>query len=299
LAEVTDVAPPADAYSDIVSSVYPELAHVSSAYTSIVGGDYNIVHDHTMAGPVLASVLNVAAVNTLHRFVSKAAFTLLSKLQGVYNVALSDSQVAVNRGLPVARRIHSAVDLAAIRWDSPRSEHAVFAGRINPAKGPHLAIHAARQAGLPIRLAGRVAEPSEKEYFDALVRPLLGHDAEYVGELEHHECMEFLGTARVALFPVQWDEPFGLVVAEAAACGTPVVALSRGSIPEIVKDGMSGRVVDTAAEMPSAIASVVDSMTPDMCRKWAVSAFSPERFAAEYANLYRDVISGAVRAAGA
>ena len=115
---------------------------------------------------------------------------------------------------------------------------------MSPDKGAHRAVAIALEAGLPLKIAGKCAEPAEQEYFDALVRPHLGGDREYVGEVSHGEKVELLQHARATLFPISWQEPFGLVMIESMACGTPVIATRWGAVPEVIDHGRTGIIVD-------------------------------------------------------
>jgi glycosyltransferase involved in cell wall biosynthesis len=160
---------------------------------------------------------------------------------------------------------------------------------MSPTKGPETAILAARQAGLPIKLAGKMRTPEERRFFEAVVQPLLGPDAEYLGEVDHDQRVRLLHGARALLFPIAWDEPFGLVMAEALACGVPVIAMRRGSVPEVIDDGVTGAVVDTLAEMAAAVERV-SAIAPGTCRAAAERRFSPARMADDYVRAYRAAV---------
>src|SRR5256714_13508105 len=120
-------------------------------------------------------------------------------------------------------------------------------------KGPHGAIAAGRERGLPLKMAGKKQDPKEVEYFAEYVEPHLVGGIEYLGEVTHGEKVELLQDARVTLFPIEWEEPFGLVMIESMACGTPVIATRWGAVPEVIEDGRSGIVVDSYREMPAAL----------------------------------------------
>lgn len=279
---------PGDPFSEVVGCVYPELEHAVIAYDAIEGSDFDVVHDHTMAGPVIAASRGLTIVHTLHRFMSESAFSLLTRLPLVRNVAMSDSQARLAGTLPIARRIYSAVDLSALSWSADKERFVLFMGRMNEYKGAHRAIDVAREAGYPIKLLGRIAEPAERRYFEQQIEPRLGDDAVYLGEGSAAECNYIARRASAVLFPVSWDEPFGLVMAEAAAAGTPVVALGRGSVPEIVEDGVSGAVVHTEQELPGALHKAIRQIEPATCRAVAEARFSPGRFVSEYLAVYEE-----------
>jgi glycosyltransferase involved in cell wall biosynthesis len=161
-----------------------------------------------------------------------------------------------------------------------------FLGRISPEKRPDLAIEIAHRAGMPLKIAAKV-DPVDRAYFESVVRPLLALPGmEYVGELGEHEKMDFLARARALLFPIDWPEPFGLVMIEAMAAGTPVIAFERGSVPEVIDDGVTGRIVHTTDEAVAALARLEEF---DSRRIFEVfdRRFSALRMASDYVALYR------------
>ena len=137
-----------------------------------------------------------------------------------------------------------------------KGDYFVFLGRLSADKGAHRAIAAAEKAGVTLILAGKVREKAEKEYFEQEVAPHLSDDIRFVGEVPHEEKLRLLAGARATLFPIRWNEPFGLVMIESLACGTPVLAYPEGAAPEVIVDGVTGFMVDGEAEMADAIASV-------------------------------------------
>jgi glycosyltransferase involved in cell wall biosynthesis len=184
--------------------------------------------------------------------------------------------------------VHNAVDVDSFPFRADKDDYVLWVGRFHPEKGPHLAIDAARAAGRRIVLAGKRIEPEEKAFFEAEIAPRLGPDVEYVGEADADLKRELYAGAQSFLFPLQWDEPFGMVMIEAMACGTPVVALRRGSVPEVVAHGVSGLVVDHVADLPAALDAVL-AIDPARCREHVASRFSPPVMAAGYERIYRQV----------
>ena len=144
--------------------------------------------------------------------------------------------------------------------------------------------------GLPLKLAGKMREPLEKEYFETHVRPNLGWGIEYLGEISHEEKVSLLQHARATLFPISWEEPFGLVMIESMACGTPVIATRWGAVAEVIEHGRDGLIVDDHLEMVDAIAEA-DRLDPLECRRAAEERFSSERMVRDYEEAYRAVIS--------
>jgi glycosyltransferase involved in cell wall biosynthesis len=165
-----------------------------------------------------------------------------------------------------------------------------FLGRISPEKRVDRAIEIARRAGMPIRIAAKV-DKVDREYFDNVIKPLLDDPmVEYIGEIGDNDKSEFLGGARALLFPIDWPEPFGLVVPEAMACGTPVIAWRRGSVPELVDDGVTGFIVDDIDEAVRAVNRSED-LDRRLCRRVFERRFSASRMARDYVSVYQDILS--------
>ena len=158
-----------------------------------------------------------------------------------------------------------------------RGEYLLFLGRLSPDKGAHRAIEIAHEAGLPLKIAGKMREHARAGVLRrAGARRILGDDIEYLGETSHATKVDLLQNARATLFPIDWEEPFGLVMIESMACGTPVIATRRGAVPEVVEHGRSGIIVDDYREMVAAIAEA-DKIEPLECRRSAEEHFSAER----------------------
>lgn len=168
---------------------------------------------------------------------------------------------------------------------APRGGYLAFLGRISPEKGPERAIEIAKRAGLPLKIAAKV-DAADRVYFMERVRPLLDHPLiEYVGEIGDADKSRFLGEALALLFPIDWPEPFGLVMIEAMACGTPVIAWRRGSVPEVLDDGVTGRIVDGLDEAVAAVREVA-ALDRRRIRATFERRFSAEAMARAYLELY-------------
>jgi glycosyltransferase involved in cell wall biosynthesis len=165
-----------------------------------------------------------------------------------------------------------------------------FLGRISPEKRPDLAVEVARRSGLPLRVGAKV-DPTDLPYWEEQIRPLfLEHNVDFLGELDHDGKCELLAGAAALVFPIDWPEPFGLVMVESLACGTPVVALNRGSVPEIIREGSGGFVGETVDDLVEAVTRL-DQIDRTVCRAEA-ERFSVERMAAGYEEAYRTVLQG-------
>jgi len=276
-------------------SPLPEMAAAAEAARAFAALDLDLVHDHTLTGPLLAAGRSIPTVVTVHGSVHRAEGDYLERLgNAVHLVAISTAQRRTRPQLGWIATVHNAIDVGSFPFAPRKDRDVLWLGRFSPDKGAHLAIDAARAAGRRIVLAGKLTEPSEHEYFDAAIAPRLGGDAEYLGEADAELKRELLARAACLLFPIQWDEPFGMVMIEAMACGTPVVATRRGSVPEIVAHGDTGLVVDAFDELPAAIARA-DSLDPAASRRRALERFDLPVMAAGYERVYRELLEDDLR----
>jgi glycosyltransferase involved in cell wall biosynthesis len=178
----------------------------------------------------------------------------------------------------------------ALRFYDGPGKYLAFLGRISPEKRPDRAIEIAVRTGLPLKIAAKV-DPSDKNYFESVVRPLLSQPGvEFIGEIGDSEKGDFLGNAIASLAPIDWPEPFGLNLIEAMACGTPTIGFNRGSVPEIIDDGISGIIVESADEAVKAVGQVV-VMSRRACRQAFEKRFTADRMAEEYLEIYRQILS--------
>jgi glycosyltransferase involved in cell wall biosynthesis len=205
-------------------------------------------------------------------------------------VAISHAQVELSPNLPWRAVVHNSLDTTNIPFRAKKDDYLIWLGRMSPDKGAHLAIDIARKVGRRIVLIGKCSEPDEQAYFDAEVKPRLGPDVDCHGEIGLVEKYEFLSRAAAFVFPLQWEEPFGMVLLEAMACGTPVLTLARGAIPEVVIDGVTGFVREQAEEIVDAFADL-DRIDSSECRSHVEARFSPEQMVTGYEQVYRDCLS--------
>jgi len=254
-------------------------------------GDFDIVHSHLdFLGFPLARRNPIPTVTTFHGRLD------LSELQPVFRefvempmVSISDAQrkpvswanwyATVYHGLPR--------DLYTLHTNPGR--YLAYLGRIAPEKRPDHAIEIAKRVGIPLRIAAKV-DPMDQEYFHRTIEPLLSDPLiEYVGEITDAEKDEFLGQAMALVCPYDWPEPFGLVLIEALACGTPVLAYRRGSIPEVIEDGATGFVCERLDEMTAAVKRIPE-IDRQRCRWTFEQRFSAERMAQDYLRVYEQAI---------
>jgi glycosyltransferase involved in cell wall biosynthesis len=204
-------------------------------------------------------------------------------------VSISLNQRRPKPDLPWIANCPNALDFSLYPCKPHRGEYLLFLGRMSADKGAHRAIAVARETGLPLKLAGKKQDPKEVEYFAEYVEPHLVDGIEYLGEVTHGQKVELLQDARATLFPIDWEEPFGLVMVESMACGTPVIATRRGAVPEVIEHGRSGLIVDHYREMAAALEEA-DTIDPLECRRYAEELFAPERMVDDYVEAYEKAI---------
>jgi len=209
-------------------------------------------------------------------------------------VAISHAQRRAAPDIPISRVIHHGVDAAHFPVGDGSGDaegnYVLFLGRMAADKGAHRAIQIARKAGIRIYLAAKMREPWEMRYFSEQVEPLLGSDAHYLGEVSHERKLELLSEASALLFPIRWNEPFGMVMIEALACGTPVLAFPEGAAPEVVDDGRTGFLCADEDEMVQAIGRIGELNRYD-CRLAVEGYFSTSRMVAEHIELFESMIA--------
>jgi glycosyltransferase involved in cell wall biosynthesis len=186
--------------------------------------------------------------------------------------------------------VHHGIDTSQYRLIEQKQDYLSFIGRIAPLKGTHIAVEVAKRTGIPLKIAGDV-QPLNREYFERKIKPQIdGKLIEYIGPADLETKNELLGNSKAMLFPIQWNEPFGLVMVEAMACGTPVLAMPGGSVPEIVVSGTSGYICRTAKDMVErALTAELDAVT---IRKYVEENFSTQRMAKAYLDVYQDLLAG-------
>lgn len=269
---------------------FPEVLHAARVARILDELDVDVVHDHSMAGPLGAAGRDVPTVVTVHGPVTGELGEYYRQLGTTVSlVAISDRQRLVAPDLNWRATVHNALRVDGFPFRDEKEDWVFFLGRCVQDKGMHVAIDAARAAGRRIVLAAKCTEPLEKAYFEAEIAPRLGPDTEWLGEVSSTEKKELLSRAGCLLFPILWEEPFGMVMIEALACGTPVVALRHGSVPEVVIDGLTGIVCDDLDELPRALHEI-DTIDPELCRKDVVDRFRPEVMAEGYEHAYRATI---------
>ncbi|MGE0229386.1 MAG: glycosyltransferase family 4 protein [Dehalococcoidia bacterium] len=255
--------------------------------------EFDLIHFHTdyLHFP-LARRLRTPHVTTLHGRLDHA------ELQPLYrefaDIPVVSVSVDQQRPLPQANWagavLHGLPELLYHRGEG-RGGYLAFLGRISPEKRPDRAIEIARRIGIPLRIAAKVAV-ADRQYFREVIEPRFADPLiEFIGEIGEAEKQDFLGNARALLFPIDWAEPFGMVMIEAMACGTPVVAYRSGAVPEVIEQGVSGFIVDNIEDAVRAAAAAC-ALDRSRARRAFEERFTARRMALDYLRVYREVIAG-------
>ena len=251
---------------------------------------FDVIHSHVdyFALP-FARHVTTPVVTTLHgRLDLPGLPTIYERYGEAPVVSISDSQREPLPGANWVATVYNGTDLRRFTFNERGGDTFAFVGRICPEKNIEGAIAIARRTGVPLRIAAKV-DPADADYHETVIEPLIdGRLVEYLGELGDEDKNELLGSSRALLFPVDWPEPFGLAMAEAMACGTPVLALRRGSVPEVVEDGVTGFVRDSEDEL-AAVAHDVDRLSRRACRQRVESHFSVDVMTDGYEAVYQRV----------
>ena len=271
-----------------------ELRHVIAAYEAL--SDVDIIHDHTVLGPlVLAPTVDIPVVTTNHGPFQDDTMGLWQSVadRDVPIISISHNQASTaDATIPIGRVIHHGLDPAHFPYSASSDGYVACLGRMAPEKGIHLACELAHQAGVPLRIGAKMREPDEYDYFETMVRPLLCGDVEYLGELGTAEKLDLLRYADSLLNPISWAEPFGLVMIEAMACGTPVISTPHGAVPEIVTQGQTGFVANDRSSLLAAI-EAAPGLDRAACRARVETTFSMTTMVQNHVDFYQDVIDKA------
>jgi glycosyltransferase involved in cell wall biosynthesis len=253
-------------------------------------GEFDVVHSHIDYIPYpLFRRMETPHVTTLHgRLDIPNLYGLYREFDDIPLVSISNYQRLPLSWARWEETVYHGIPRDLYTFREEPGKYLAFIGRISPEKRVDLAIEIARRVGMPLRIAAKV-DKVDREYFDSVVRPLIdGAGIEYIGEIGEEEKDEFLGNAYALLFPIDWPEPFGLVMIEAMACGTPVIARLHGSVPEVMEPGKTGFVVKDIAGAVEAVKRI-GTVSRRECRRVFEERFTSERMAEEYLDVYRRV----------
>lgn len=279
------------------------LGMLPPEYAQYEGRQLDKVFDHAREFDVIHSHMDLAAlaygqrsstpvVHTIHGILTDVTGKIFSQYRQENFVSVSNSQRRNDLALNYVATVYNAIALAQFEFH-PRPTvppYLVFLGRMSPEKGPHRAIEIAQRSGWQLKMAGKV-DFENQEFFDQQVAPYIdGQQIEFLGEVSQSEKNALMGQATAKLFPILWPEPFGLVMAESMACGTPVIAMAMGAAPEVVVDGHTGFLCHTVEECVAAIANI-PAISRQACRDHVVINFGVGRMVDGYEAVYRQVIA--------
>jgi glycosyltransferase involved in cell wall biosynthesis len=287
--------------SKLINSIWHDCVHALHAFRD--PSRFDVFHVHPpWTALALGASCGRPTVHTLHGSFNAEMRRLYAMLSDkVWFVAISQAQRDHMPDLNYAGVVYNGVDVATYPFRREKDDFLLFLGRAAPEKGALRAVMAAREAGSRLVMAVKVADPVEEEHWERDVLPALPPDATVLGEIAIEEKLDLLSRARAVLFPIDWDEPFGLVMTEAMACGTPVIATPRGSVPEVVADGETGFIVsvENYPQEAAAALSRLDRIDPQACRERVERLFSKEAMVAGYERVFeRAVGSGSSASPG-
>lgn len=253
-------------------------------------GKYDLLHIHPVdrALPLALSHLKIPVVYTLHDpiYPWRAEIFKMFSSPNQHFISISEAQREPALDLNYAATIYNGIKLDEFKFYSKGGDYLLFVGRLHQEKGVAEAVEVARKTGEKLLIAGA---PASGSYWDEKIKPYLGDKIRYIGNIPKNLLHEYYGKAKATLIPIQWEEPFGLVMTESMACGTPVIAFRRGSAPEVVVDGKTGFIVDTVEEMASAIKKIGD-IDRSACRKHVQENFTVEQMISSYEKVFIDII---------
>jgi glycosyltransferase involved in cell wall biosynthesis len=249
--------------------------------------EFDVIHSHLEhLGFPFAHLATVPTISTMHGRIDLEDFKpIYDRYADLPLVSISQAQSDFLPRMNWVDMIYHGLPCTSYRLNPNPGKYLAFLGRLSPEKRPEVAIEVARRAGIPLKIAAKL-DRSNEAYFNAVIKPLLSSSMiEYVGEISESQKQEFLGNALALLFPIDWPEPFGLVMIEALACGTPVVARPFGSVPEILRDGVSGFIESDIDGLVDAV-SRGSSLSRHECRAEFEARFTTDIMATRYENLY-------------
>ncbi|MCX6760842.1 MAG: glycosyltransferase family 4 protein, partial [Candidatus Nealsonbacteria bacterium] len=278
------------------------LRNLSLATEMANKGEFDIIHTHldvwslffhnltnrsvlqTMHNPLYRDNADASKDDRLNLFTQEAG-----KINMVFISQSAKNQAMVNFPKDSCQVIYNGSDLSHFQFNPKGGDHFIWIARMNKHKGVENAIAAAEKLDAKLLLAGRI-DPTQQEYFDKVIKPRLNEKIQYIGELTEDQLSDFYGPAKALLYPIEWEEPFGLVVTEAMACGTPVIAYRRGSMPELIEDGKTGFVIDSNLDLLIEAMKKIDRIDRSLVRQRVEKKFSKEIMVDNYEKAYYKLI---------
>jgi glycosyltransferase involved in cell wall biosynthesis len=268
-----------------------EMLQMSRVYEQ--ASEFDIIHSHMgCAALPYVNLVKTPTVHTLHGIFTPDNEKLFTYAKKQPYVSISNTQRELRLGLNCVATVYNGIDVDSYQFYPQPDElpYLAFLGRISPEKGTHHAIAIAQQVGLPLKIAGKV-DVVDVEYYESEIKPHIdGEQIQYLGEANHVEKNELMGRAIATLFPITWREPFGLVMVESMASGTPVIAMKLGSTSEVIADGKTGFLCNSIAECVSAVRRVEEINRND-CREHVVNRFSVQKMTDGYEAVYQQIVA--------
>lgn len=266
---------------------FEELMMVSKIYQMNKIENFDIIHIHPYRRCIPFAPFNnkTPTVITIHDPIegfNKYMISWTKKFPQIFLVSLSNNQRESLPKLNYIATIYNGIDLEKFKFNDKPEDYFVAAGRFVPEKGIDLAIEVAKKAKIKLKIAGG---PAKGEYFETKIKPYLNKNIEYLGMLNYYQMGELYKKAKAILYPLRWEEPFGLVIIEAMACGTPVIGFNRGSLPEIIKDKKTGFIVKNVPAMVKVVKKI-DQIERKECRKWVEQNFTIEKMVDRYEEIF-------------
>jgi len=284
-------------WGEIIRANY-ELSLVSKLYQMAQEKKFDIIQFHSYPRVLhFASLIKTPVCFTLHNPInyppgtdtSKLIYNLFKKVKNVHFISISKEQRKPLPTLNYAATVYNGTDLKKFSFNKKKGDYLAFAGRIIPLKGIDIAVQAARKTGEKLKIAGPIPSSDSLDYWNKKIKPYLSRKITYEGMLTPNQMISFYQKAKALLLPTLLEESFGLVMTEAMACGTPVIAFKRGSIPEVVKHNKTGYVVKNQKEMIEAIKKI-DKIKREDCREWVEKNFSLEKMIDNYEKTYLKIL---------
>ena len=275
----------------IEGEVFANLADVNHSSWAMRDAEKHcdVIHVNNVPALAMSRLVNVPVVYTLHHVHEDKLSDFYRYYSDVEYVTISEFQRKRER-MPRMRTIHHGLDTNLYTWQDGKREYLSFLGRIAPMKGTHLAIQVAQKSGIPLKIAGEI-QPCYQEYWESQVKPHVdGKLIEYIGEADLPAKNELLKNSIAMLFPIQWNEPFGLVMIEAMACGAPVLAFSGGAVEEVIPEGLGGFICKDVNDMAKRTRDAAN-LDNQKVRRFVEQEFSLEKMVSRYADLFREMVS--------
>jgi glycosyltransferase involved in cell wall biosynthesis len=254
--------------------------------------EFDIIHSHVgCAALTYAKLCSTPTVHTLHGIFTPDNQKLFSYTKDQPYISISNSQRDTSLGLNYVSTVYNSIRVSDHQFFERPDEplYLAFLGRMSPEKGPHHAIEIAKQVGIPLKMAGKV-DPVDEVFFREEIEPLVdGEFIQFLGEANHQQKNNLMGRAMATLFPITWREPFGLVMIESMAAGTPVIGMGLGSVPEVIADGVSGFVCSSVADCVAAVGKV-DSISRQGCRDYVSQKFGVSAMTNGYEAVYQQLL---------